>query len=99
MIAIDLPEQEKPFGTELASSYPDVVEIIDGRSIDGTLTHWTLYISAAGLVIPAVRKVIEEILATKRHRTVTINGEKYQGYSAEEIAKIRALISAPRDEP
>ena len=95
MIAIDLPEEQRAFGDSVAAQFPDGICVIDGRAIDGTMTHFTLFISAAAVLLPQVRKIIAEVLQAKRHKSVTLKGVKFQGYSAGEIKDILAALDGP----
>lgn len=93
MIAIDFEMGERAALDELAEKYPDEISIIDGRAIDGAMTHWTLVISAAGIAIPAIKSIIVEIIKSKKHKSVTYKGVKIKGYSEDEVKRILAAIN------
>jgi|SRR5882762_9206431 len=92
MLAIDLPVESRKLYEELEKKYPDLITVVDGRAIDGTLTHWSLFLSAAALAIPEIRKIAIEILQLKRHRGFSYKGVKFQGYSDEEIKNVLSEI-------
>ncbi len=93
MIAIDLGQEERHIGEELAKKFPNEISAIDGRAIDGTtLSYLSIFVSAAGIAIPEVRKIVVEIIRAKRHKAVTLKGIKLQGYSDEEIKNILAEL-------
>lgn len=98
MIAIDLGEEDRAFGEELVQKFSNDISIIDGRAIDGTtLSFITLFISAAGVTIPEVRKIVVEIIKAKRHKAVTLKGIKFQGYSDDEVKNILAELQKAND--
>ena len=98
MIAIDLDEADREFGKELAQKFSSEVSIIDGRAIDGTtLSFITIFVSAAGVAIPELRKIVIEIIKAKRHKAVTLKGVKFQGYSDKEVKSILAELHNVND--
>jgi hypothetical protein len=97
MLAIDLPTEDRSMGDDLEKAYPSVVAVIDGRAIDGTLTHWTLFLSVAAIAIPEIRKIVAEILQSRRHRSFTFKGIKFQGYSDDEIKNVLSELSKMTD--
>jgi hypothetical protein len=88
MLAIDMPLEEKSMGDQLCADHPDIVAVIERRAIDGTIDHWTLFLSAAALSIPAINKIVVAIIESNRHRTITYKGIKLQGFKADEIKSI-----------
>lgn len=92
MLAIDLHYDDKNIGEALQAEHGDLITVIEGRGIDGTIEHWTLFLSAAALAVPAIRKVAIELIQSKRHRTLTFKGIKIQGYSADEVNEILAEV-------
>ena len=93
MLVIDLPIESRELGEELEKHHPGLVAVVDGRAIDGTLTHWSLFFSAAAMVVPEIRKIAIEILQSKRHKSFSFKGVKFQGYSDEEIKNVLSKIN------
>jgi hypothetical protein len=85
MLTIDLPLVERELGESLERQYPAEVALIEGSAIDGTMTHWSLALSAAALAIPEIRKIVVALLEANRHRSVTYKGVKLQGYQSAEV--------------
>lgn len=88
MLTIDLPLDQREMGENLERQYPGEVALVEGSAIDGTMTHWSLALSAVALAIPEVRKMVVAMLETHRHRSVTYKGMKLQGYQSAEVTRI-----------
>ena len=93
MITIEfLPDQQDEMSA-LAKTYFGDITQVKSRAMDGSGGDFTLLVSTAALLIPAIKTVLTEHIRARRYKSFSYKGIKYKGGSPDEIAKIIAILN------
>ena len=95
IIALEIPASHRALLGSLETSHPEAVRLAEIKHFDGLSYAVHLVIALSAVTIPAVAKVIVELIRAKQHVSVKFEGVEVKGISENNALEVLQRLRLP----
>jgi putative effector of murein hydrolase len=94
MVTIEVLLSEKQVFENLQSKYQDFITLVTLRRFDGQPEILQVLVILTSVTIPAIAKIVIELIRSRKHVSLKVNGIEVKGISEENIFNILKEIQS-----